>query len=91
MPTYNPGNLTRIKTQTIPIGGTYTTMAGSRGIDMLYYGTVDAVTFIGVITGSIPVNLPPGVPYTLEFNTSGYDEVTITNGGDADVYVVEKY
>jgi hypothetical protein len=91
MPNYNAGNLTRIKTTTISVGSSYTTDVGSRGIDMLYYGTLDSVTFLGVMTGSIPVSLPPSVPYTLEYNEKGYDEVTITNNGDADVYIVEKF
>ena len=91
MATYNAGNLTRIKTTTISVGDSYTTDVGSRGIDLLYYGTTDAVTFIGVMTGSILVHLPPSVPYTLEYNDKGYDEITIYNNGDADVYVVEKF
>ena len=91
MPTYHAGNLTRIKTTSLAPGNTYTTITGTRGVDLLYYGTVDIVTFIGVFTGSVPVNLPPSVPYTLEYNEKGYDEITITNLGDADVYIVEKF
>lgn len=90
-PTYNAGNLTRIKTTTVSTSSSYTTDVGARSIDMLYQGSVDAVTFIGVFTGSTNVSLPPNVPYSLEYNEKGYDEVTITNNGDADVYVVEKF
>ena len=91
MPVFTTANLTRIKTYTILVGATYVTSAGARGIDMLYYGTVDGVTFTGIFTGSIPIALPPSIPYTLEYNDKGYDEITIENNGDADVYIVEKF
>lgn len=91
MPSYHAGNLCRIKTTVVGVGSSYTTQVGTRGVDMLYYGTTDAVTFEGVFTGSVPIKLPPFIPYSLEYNDKGYDEVTITNGGDDDVYVVEKF
>jgi hypothetical protein len=84
-------NINNIKTVQIGVGQTYDTSPGCRGIDFLYYGTTDAVTLTGSAVGSQPVPLPPSVPYSLEYNERGYGVVTVTNNGDAIVYVVEKF
>lgn len=84
-------NIVRIKTIEVTAGSSYNTTVSCRSIDFLYYGTVDGVTFTGVSLGSMPIPIPPSVPYTLEYNDNGYDTVTVTNNGDASVWIVEKF
>lgn len=84
-------NICRTKTVTVAVGNTYNTTPGARSIDFLYYGTTDAVTITGSYDPSTAIPIPPNVPYTLEYNERGYDEVLVTNGGDAAVYIVEKF
>jgi hypothetical protein len=83
-------NIINPKTIEVPVGTTYLTSLSCRSIDMLYYGTVDGVTFLGNSVGSMPIPLPPSIPFTFEFNENGYNQVLITNNGDASVWVVEK-
>lgn len=84
-------NEVKLKTIILLTGNSYITTLGARSIDILYNGTVDAVTFTGGIAGSVPIQIPPGIPYTSEYNDNGYASYTITNGGDADVNIVEKF
>lgn len=84
-------NEVNIKTIIVPTGTTYTTSDGCRSIDFIYYGTVDLVRFTGLVEGSQPIPIPPSVPYTLEYNDNGYASVLVSNGGDANCYIVEKW
>ena len=84
-------NIVRPKTVEVTAGATYNTTVGSRSVDFLYVGTVDAVTLLGSSLGSTPVPLPPSIPFTLEYNDNGYDFIIVDNtGGDASVFIVEK-
>lgn len=87
-------NLTKLRTRIIAIGDSMITTPGCREVDILYYGTVDAVTFIGSYqpaAANDPLPIPPNIPYHLPFNQNGYNSITITNGGDAPVYVSEYF
>ncbi len=89
------GNLTKCHTVKVAIGQVYLTSPGLREMDVLYLGTIDAVTLTGNLdlsgSPSVPIPIPPSMPYHLPFNSNGYDPLTITNNGDAEVSINEYF
>lgn len=79
------------KTYTVAIDAIARTTEGALSVDILNTGTQTA-HFTGSIAGSLPVPIPAGYCYTLEFNGSGFFSITIDNTGNDDVLgIVEKY
>lgn len=97
--------LTDTKSLTVPAGATLTVPDGCRGMDANYRGAADAQCFfVGSnkpsnfqpqapdATYPAPVSIPPGEPYTLEYNENGYYGFQINNAAGTDVCdVVLKY
>lgn len=85
------GNTAPVKTYTVAVNGIVRTTVGCQSVDIVNTGTGTA-TILGNQVGSSPAPIPSGYTYTLEFNGSGYDYITINNtGNDAVLGVVEKF
>lgn len=85
-------NTKSTKTLVIAPGSSYTVPDGFCSLDMLYQGTSAApCTFLGDALQSVPVPLPPNMPFSFEYNNAGYKPVVIDNSsGDGPCNIVIK-